>query len=116
MSKQLYINIAELILRDLLINQTNPGSKLKSVREFALEYKVNAKTVQRAFDYLETFNLFYSIVGEGRFLINDPAVLAKIKYILIDAEAEEFVSKMKKYNLSLEDAQKIIKENYERDN
>lgn len=113
MSKQLYINIAEQIMSDILINNIIPGSKLKSVRDYALEYKVNPKTIQRAFDYLDTINIFYSVIGEGRYLSAESDVIERIKSELIDAEAEVFVSKMKSYNLSLAEVNQIIKENYE---
>lgn len=116
MSKRLYVNIAERIMADILIAGLEPGTKLKSVREYALEYKVNAKTVQRAFDYLDSIKIFYSIVGEGRYLAKESDVIERIKNQLIDAEAQIFVEKMKSYNLSLDAITEIVKENYERSN
>lgn len=103
-------------MKDILLAQVEPGSKVKSVREYALNYKVNAKTIQRAFDYLDKLEIFYTIVGEGRFLSNDGEVITRIKAQLIDAEAAVFVDKMKSYNLTLTDINQIIKENYERTN
>ncbi len=116
MSKQLYVNVAEKIMSDILIAKLEPGTKLKSVREYALEYKVNAKTIQRAFEYLDSLDIFYSVVGEGRFLANDQDVLKIIEQQLIDAEAEAFVLKMQSYQLSLADINQVIKESYERNN
>lgn len=112
-SKRLYIEIADLILKDIYLSDLKPGSKLKSVREFAIEYKVNAKTVQRAFDYLDTFNIFYTEVGEGRFLEHDENVHNVIRHKLIYVEAENFIQKMKEYNITLEEMIEIVKENYE---
>ncbi len=113
MSNQLYVKIANQILSDILINKVQPGQKLLSVREYALLYKVNAKTVQRAFEYLEQKQIFYSIVGEGRYLIDKQEVIDLIKNELIFEEAKQFVTKMQTYQLSLEELYQIIKENYE---
>lgn len=113
-NKKLYVSIAEKIMRDILMDEVQPGSKVKSVREYALEYKVNAKTIQRAFDYLDSLNIFYTVVGEGRYLSQSDDVIDQIKIQLIDSEAEIFVLKMMSYNLSLEEITQIIKENYER--
>lgn len=100
-------------MSDILINNIEPGSKVKSVRDYALRYKVNPKTIQRAFDYLDTIDIFYSVVGEGRYLSSDSDVTERIKRELIDAEAELFVSKMKSYKLTIAEVNQIIKENYE---
>lgn len=115
MSNPLYMNIARQILTEILVNQVKPGQKISSVREYALAYKVNAKTIQRAFDYLDQKQIFYSIVGEGRYLSSDEEVIDLIKNELIFEEAKQFVIKMQTYQLSLEDVTQIIKENYERD-
>lgn len=103
-------------MSDILIEGIEPGSKVKSVREYALEYKVNAKTIQRAFEYLDQKQIFYSVVGEGRFLATGDDPIKRIKIELIDDEAEKFVLTMKSYQLSLDEINRIIKENYERNN
>ncbi len=111
---QIYVDVAEKIMSDILNNDPMPGQKVKSVREYALQFKVNAKTIQRSFEYLDKLEIFISVVGGGRFLRDDIDVKEKIKYELIYSEAKTFVTKMKKYNLSLEEIKQIIKENYER--
>lgn len=103
-------------MSDILMNDIKPGTKLKSVREYALEYKVNAKTIQRAFDYLDSLKIFYTVVGEGRFLSQSEDVIERIKNELIDSEAELFVLKMQYYNLTLDEINKIVRESYERNN
>lgn len=113
-NKGLYVEIAERIMSDILIANLKPGTKVKSVREYALDYKVNPKTIQRAFEYIDDLNIFYTIKGEGRYLSRDSDVIKLIKNQLIDSEAEAFVIRMKSYNLSLEAINQIIKESYER--
>lgn len=101
-------------MREILIANLKPGSKVKSVREYAIDYKVNPKTIQRAFEYIDELNIFYTNKGEGRYLSKNNDVMKLIKNELIDSEAEAFVNKMMSYNLSLETINQIIKESYER--
>ncbi len=101
-------------MSDILIENLEPGSKLKSVREYAIAYSVNPKTIQRAFDYLDDIKIFHSIVGEGRFLSSEGDVIKQIRIHLIESEVELFISKMKTYKLPLEEIESLVKECYER--
>ena len=48
-----------------------PGQRLKSVRETALESGVNPNTVQKAFEQLEAKGIIYSVRGSGWFVSPD---------------------------------------------
>lgn len=90
--KLLYITLAETIMQDILSGKLAAGSKVLSVREMALAQKVNPKTVQKAFEYLEGHEIFESHHGEGRFVTSDKNRLEKIKDILIDDHINDFVN------------------------
>lgn len=113
MSDRLYKKIANQILRDILDSELKPGSKLQSVREYALKYKVNPKTIQRAFDYLEQYEVFVIISGDGRYLSSNYKCIDTIRFQLIDQEVELFVEKMKLNKLSYTEITELIKEKYE---
>lgn len=116
MSKQLYVSVAEKIMADILLENLSPGQKLRSVREYAIKYSVNPKTIQRAFDYLDDINIFYSVVGEGRFLVSNPDIIKQIEKHLIISEVKLFTSKMMTYNLTDEQVISYIRSEYERNN
>ncbi len=114
MKRLLYIEIAEKIMIQVLKSEIEANTKVPSVREMALIHNVNPKTIQRAFDYLDDLGLFYSVVGEGRFLSNDEATINNIKKNLITSEIESFVFKMKEYGCHQEELITKIKEQYEK--
>ncbi len=103
MKRLLYIEIAEKIMMQVLKSELQTNSKVPSVREMALTYNVNPKTIQRAFEYLDELGIFYSVVGEGRFLSNDEQVVASIKKNLINSDIENFVAKMQEYECDLDE-------------
>ncbi len=113
MKKLLYIEVAEKIMSSVLNGEIKPGEKIKSVREIAIEYKVNPKTVQKAFDYLEELGIFSSIVGGGRYLSKDAEVLEAVKKQLISFEVKEFVFKLKKYGYTKKEIIEYIEGEYE---
>ena len=49
----IYIQIEEQIKLDIITNKYKPGEKIKSVREFALELKINPNTINRPLLELE---------------------------------------------------------------
>lgn len=98
--KLLYITLAEKIMHDILNGKLVAGSKVMSVREMALSEKVNPKTVQKAFEYLEQRQIFESRHGEGRFVTSDEQKLQAIKAILIEEEIDNFISVISNINIS----------------
>ena len=67
----IYIQIIDLIKRDIVLGICKPGDKLQSVRDFALALKVNPNTVQKAYQEMERMNLAYTKRGIGRFIVEE---------------------------------------------
>ncbi len=102
MSKILYEQIADRIMVNILDEGYLPGDKYKSVREIAVLFTVNPKTVQRAFDHLNKIGIFETVVGDGRYLSANNDVIKQIHDHLIVSEVENFIEKMQSYNLTNE--------------
>ncbi len=100
MKKLLYQKIAESIMQDIIEGKLKPGDKVLSVREMAVNMKVNPKTIQRSFELLDEQNIFTSIKGEGRFVSADPEQISKVKNHLLAEEIDLFVSSIEKYQLT----------------
>ena len=49
----IYLQIVDLIRNDISSGKLKPGQKLPSVREYALEFKVNPNTICKAMQILE---------------------------------------------------------------
>ncbi len=97
--KLLYQEIAEKIMKDIINGSLKQGDKVESVREMAVRLKVNPKTIQRSFEYLDEQNIFESVTGEGRFVCADAAKITEIKQLFLAEEIKEFVNGIRKYNL-----------------
>lgn len=113
MSKVLYVQVAEKIMINILENDCKPGDKYKSVREIALEFSVNPKTVQRAFDHLNSIGIFETVVGGGRYLSKDSDVLDVIYKHLILSEIERFITQMQFLNIGRNQLLEYIDDYYE---
>lgn len=100
MSKVLYVQVAEKIMMNILEDEYKPGDKYKSVREIAMEFSVNPKTVQRAFDHLNDIGIFETVVGGGRYLSKDKDVMDIIYKHLILSEIQRFISQMEFLNIT----------------
>lgn len=70
----LYKQIMQQIEKGLARGVVQPGMKLPTVREVALELKINPNTVARAYRELETEGIIKSIQGKGTFISAELAI------------------------------------------
>lgn len=70
-SKTIYLQIADRICDEILLGQYKEEERIPSVREYAAIVEVNANTVMRSFDYLQTQNIIYNKRGIGYFVTVD---------------------------------------------
>lgn len=108
MKKLLYIKIADEIIADIVSGKVKPGDKLESVREMSVRLKVNPKTVQRSFKYLEELKVFNVATGEGRFITKDQIIIDQLREYMMEEEIKNFIENMKKYNLSTKEIAELI--------
>lgn len=67
-SKAIYLQIADRICDEILLEQYPEEERIPSVREYAAVVEVNANTVMRSFDYLQLQNIIYNKRGIGYFV------------------------------------------------
>ena len=68
-SKAIYLQIADRICDEILLGQLGEEERIPSVREYAAIVEVNANTVMRSFDYLQSQNIIYNKRGIGYFCL-----------------------------------------------
>lgn len=107
--RPIYKQIMEKIEINILTNVYDLGEKLPSVRDFALELKVNPNTVQRALNELETQGLITTMRTNGKFVTEDSKVLEDIKNQLAKERSKLYLEQMSQIGFSKEQAIKIIK-------
>ena len=67
-SKAIYLQIADRICDEILLRQYLEEERIPSVREYAALVEVNANTVMRSFDYLQSQSIIYNKRGIGYFV------------------------------------------------
>ena len=66
-SLPIYLQVANSIKRDIVTGKLEPGAKLPSVRDLAVEYTINPNTVSRVYRELEMENVCFNCEnGTGR--------------------------------------------------
>ena len=75
----IYLQIVDLIRNDISSGKLKPGQKLPSVREYALEFKVNPNTICKAMQILEDKNIIYTERTNGKFVTDDKKLIEKYK-------------------------------------
>ena len=68
-----------------------PGERLSSVRDFALQTKVNPNTMQKALVELENLKLIYTERTNGRYVTNDKKIIDKYKKKYADELSERYI-------------------------
>ena len=98
--RPIYLQLIERIQRDIIAGVYQPGDKLPSVRDLALEAAVNPNTMQKALSELERSGLVYSQRTSGRFITEDTEMLTQMKKELATEHIQEFFQKMEQLGFS----------------
>ncbi|GAE85504.1 transcriptional regulator [Bacteroides reticulotermitis JCM 10512] len=69
-SRAIYLQIADRICDEILLEQYMEEERIPSVREYAAIVEVNANTVMRSFDYLQSQQVIYNKRGIGYFVVS----------------------------------------------
>lgn len=98
--RPIYLQLMERIQRDIIAGVYQPGDKLPSVRDLALEAAVNPNTMQKALSELERSGLVYSQRTSGRFITEDTEMLTQMKKELATEHIQEFFQKVEQLGFS----------------
>ena len=86
-----------------------PGEKLSSVRDLAMDAGVNPNTMQRALAELERRGLVYSERTSGRFVTKEEAVLRSLHEELAKKYFQELAEKLRKIGMSGEEIHEAVR-------
>ena len=109
-SRPIYLQLMERIQHDIISGVYQPGDKLPSVRDLALDAAVDPNTMQKALSELERGGLVYSHRTSGRFITDDSTLLKKIKTDLAQEYISTFLSQMRRLGLNDSETLEMIKE------
>ncbi|MBR2828829.1 MAG: GntR family transcriptional regulator [Bacilli bacterium] len=104
----IYIQVLEYIKIYLISGVFQCGDKLPSVRDFAITFKVNPNTMQKALQELESMNLIYTERTNGKFVTKDKKVIEKLKDEYAITLAKSYLQGMKRIGLGKADSIKYL--------
>ena len=108
----IYLQIVNEIKLYIVSGRLKPGDRLLSVREFAISFKVNPNTIQRALLELEELNLIYTERTNGKFVTSDSKLIEKTKKNLADNIKSKYLKDMENIGYSHEDAIEFLEKRY----
>ena len=90
----IYVQIVEQIKISIISGDLKSGERLPSVRDLALESKVNPNTMQKALIELEETGLIYTERTNGKFITEDTALILSFKKKYADELSAKFLRGM----------------------
>ena len=109
-SLPIYLQVADLIKRDIVTGKRELGEKLPSVRELAVSYTINPNTVSRVYKELEMEGVCFTRRGMGTFVTEDPKKVKSMKEEMAGTLIHEFLEGMQQLGFSRTEAIQILEE------
>lgn len=92
--KPIYLQMVELIKTEIISGRLKCGEKIPSVRELAVQAKVNPNTVQKALAELEWCGLIYTERTNGKFVTENKSIIKAYRDGIINEKVESFLKDM----------------------
>ena len=100
----IYIQLVEQLKIYIISGRIKSGERLPSVREFALQTKVNPNTMQKALVELEELKLIYTERTNGKFVTNDQKLIDKYKKQYAEELSNKYFSSMESIGFNKKEA------------
>jgi len=98
--RPIYVQLVEKIRLDIISGKLKSSERIPSVRELALEARVNPNTMQKALVELEEEGLLYTERTNGKYVTDNKKLIEKIKKELAEEKVSIFLEDMK--NIGIE--------------
>lgn len=108
--RPIYLQLMERIQHDIISGVYQPGDKLPSVRDLAVDAAVNPNTMQKALSELERCRLVYSQRTSGRFITDDASMICGMRKELAQEHITLFFKQMRQLGFSDEETLEMMKQ------
>ena len=117
-SRAIYLQIADRICDDILLGQYAEEGRISSVREYASIVEVNANTVMRSYEYLQSQEVIYNKRGIGFFVASGAKMLIHSlrKEQFLKEEVGSFFRQLYTLGISIKEIEKMYYEFIQRQN
>ncbi len=104
----IYLQIMDDVKLRIVSGAWEPGQKLQSVRDLAVEFSVNPNTMQRALAELERAGLLYTERTSGRFVSQDQQKILQARNEMAEEYTENYYNSMQKLGFKKEEIVKVV--------
>ena len=104
----IYVQLIDMLKLQIVSGKLQPGEKLKSVRDLAMEYGVNPNTMQKALAELEWDGLLYTVRTTGRYVTEDAALIRQQREKLATERINQFWAEMEQFGYSKQEMQQLL--------
>ena len=111
--RPIYAQIVEKIKLRIISGFYQPGIKLPSVRDLALEAGVNPNTMQKAFAELENSGLLITMRTSGRMVTEDEERISMVRETIAQEKIDAFLQDMRELGFGPEQSFLLIKNSVE---
>ena len=108
--RPIYLQLMERIQHDIVSGTYQPGDKLPSVRDLAVDAAVNPNTMQKSLSELERCGLVYSQRTSGRFITDDADLIRQIRTETAQEHIRDFFVQMRKLGFTDEETLEMIRQ------
>ena len=108
--RPIYIQLVEMLRKEIVSGKLKTGERLPSVRELALTAKVNPNTMQKALVELENEGLVYTERTNGKFVTQDNKLIEKIKKELAKEKVNNYLNDTKNIGITYEESITYLQE------
>ncbi len=104
----IYLQIMDLIMKDIISGKYLPGKQIPSVRDLAILYSANPNTCQKAVSELAELGLLVSCSTNGKFVTENVSLLENYKKDLVNDLIEKFYNEIEAFGLTKKEILKIM--------
>ena len=109
-----YRQIIDQVQFAIANNTLSPGDRLPTVRQLAVDLKVNPNTVARAYQELEIKGVVNTQMGTGTFVGNEKIEISEIeRRRMLDQICTELLSRASAYGLAMSEVIEALRERAE---
>ena len=108
--RTIYIQLVEKLRVAILSGFYELGSKLPSVRDLAIMFKVNPNTMQKALNELENERIIYTERTNGKYVTEDKKLIEKIKRELAQEKVNKYIIDMNSIGITFDESIKYLQE------
>ena len=104
----IYIQLVEQLKIYIISGSILPGERIPSVRDLALQTKVNPNTMQKALSELEGLKLIYTERTNGKFVTTDKGLIDKYKKAYAKELSNKYFASMESIGFNKEEVMEYL--------